>query len=71
MAETPPRLTAIPGIVRDPKDDYLMAHAILGRVDFLVTGDRDLLALDGEVDPLRILTAAAFSRMLEPASGEP
>ncbi len=70
-ADAPLRLSDIPGVVRDPKDDYLIAHAILGRVDFLVTGDRDLLALDGEVDPLRIVTAAEFLRMVEPESGEP
>ncbi len=70
-ADAPPRLSDIPGVVRDPKDDYLIAHAILGRVDFLVTGDRDLLALDGEVDPMRIVTAAEFLRMVEPESGEP
>jgi putative PIN family toxin of toxin-antitoxin system len=64
-AVVPPRLADIPDIGRDPKDDYLLAHAILERVDYLVTGDRDLLALDGEVDPLRIITAAAFLQLLE------
>jgi len=69
-ADIPPRLSDIPGVVRDPKDDYLIAHAILGRVDFLVTGDRDLLALDGEVDPLQIVTAAAFLQIVEPDAGD-
>jgi uncharacterized protein len=64
-AVVPPRLSDIPGIVRDPKDDYLLAHAILERVDFLVTGDRDLLALDGEIERLRIITAAAFLQFLD------
>ena len=65
-ADVPPRLTDVPRIVRDPADDYLVAHAFRGRVDVLVTGDRDLLALDGKVDPLRVVTAAVFLQMLEP-----
>jgi predicted nucleic acid-binding protein len=32
-------------VVRDPGDDYLMAAAIEHSVDYLVTGDKDLLAL--------------------------
>jgi uncharacterized protein len=70
-AYVPPRLTEVPRIVRDPADDYLIAHAILERVDFLVTGDRDLLALDGEIDQLRIITAAAFLQWLDQESAEP
>jgi len=49
---------------RDPKDDYLIAHAIAEQVDVLVSGDRDLLALDGTF-PFRILTPAAFVQVLE------
>jgi putative PIN family toxin of toxin-antitoxin system len=64
-ADVPPRLADTPGVVRDPKDDYLIAHAILGRVDFLVTGDHDLLALDNEIEHLRIITAAAFLQFLD------
>jgi putative PIN family toxin of toxin-antitoxin system len=70
-AVVPPRLSSIPGIVRDPKDDYLLAYAILERVDYLVTGDRDLLDLDGEIERLRIITAAAFLQLLEPDTAEP
>ena len=69
-ADIPPRLRSIPRIVRDPKD-YLLAYAVTAGADFLVTGDRDLLALDGAAAPLRIVTAAAFLQMLEPESGEP
>jgi uncharacterized protein len=35
-----------PAVCRDPGDDYLVALARAARVDALVTGDRDLLALD-------------------------
>jgi putative PIN family toxin of toxin-antitoxin system len=34
-----------PQIVRDPKDDYLLAYAFAEEVDFLVTYDEDLLSL--------------------------
>ena len=35
----------IPAVARDPKDDYLLAYAVVGKADFLVTGDEDLLEL--------------------------
>jgi uncharacterized protein len=35
----------VPRVVRDPKDDYLLARALLGGADYLVTGDDDLLSL--------------------------
>ncbi|MGN6032834.1 MAG: putative toxin-antitoxin system toxin component, PIN family [Thermomicrobiales bacterium] len=53
---------------RDPRDDYLIAHAIAEEVDTLVSGDRDLLALDGAF-PFRILTPAAFVAALDQESG--
>ena len=31
---------------RDPKDNFLLALALDGRADYLVTGDADLLVLD-------------------------
>lgn len=34
-----------PRIVRDPKDDYLIACALAGNADFLVSGDKDVLEL--------------------------
>lgn len=55
-------------LVRDPKDDYLLAAARRGRADVLVTGDRDLLALAGAVAPPRILSPADFAAELA-ASG--
>ncbi|MBE7188191.1 putative toxin-antitoxin system toxin component, PIN family [Jatrophihabitans endophyticus] len=35
-----------PSLCRDPDDDYLLALAVLSRVDALVSGDQDLHALD-------------------------
>ena len=53
----------IPAVVRDPKDDYLLAYAAVARADYLVTGDRDLLVLE-EVEGVRILTPKEFMGVL-------
>jgi putative PIN family toxin of toxin-antitoxin system len=50
---------AVPVRVRDQADVKVIACAIGGRADFIVTGDRDLLAL-GEVGSIRIVTVRAF-----------
>jgi hypothetical protein len=54
----------LPHVTRDPGDDYLIAHSVLARVDFLVTGDKDLLVL-GEVAGVRIVSPAAFVAILD------
>ena len=48
--------------VRDPDDVPILAAALLGNADFLVTGDRDLLSLadDPRLGQLRIVTAREF-----------
>ena len=52
--------------VRDPKDEPILAAALGGNADFLVTGDKDLLVSAG--DPrrgaLRTVTAAEFLAVL-------
>ncbi len=53
----------IPRVVRDPRDDYLLAYALVGRAEYLVTGDDDLLSL-GEVEGLRITSPREFVRLL-------
>lgn len=60
VAETIPRITdMIPAVTRDPKDDYLLAYSLVGQADFLVTGDRDLLAL-GQVGDTKIIAVREF-----------
>lgn len=49
--------------VRDPADRWVLATAVAGRADVLVTGDDDLLAVAEEA-PLPILTARAFWELL-------
>ncbi len=43
-------------LCRDPKDNFLLALALDGKVDFLITGDKDLLDLEkfGETNILTI-----------------
>jgi putative PIN family toxin of toxin-antitoxin system len=45
--------------VRDPADAWVLASAVAGRADVLVTGDQDLLVL-GASAPLPVLDPRAF-----------
>ena len=64
LAETIPTITdEIPAVTRDPKDDYLLAYALVGQADYLVTGDEDLLVLK-RVDTVAILTPREFAKVL-------
>lgn len=53
----------LPGVTRDPKDDWLIACAVEGEADYIVSGDEDLLAL-GEYGSIRIVTPRQFVDML-------
>ena len=58
----PPLHAPPPRVVRDPKDDYLIAYALRDRAEFLVTGDRDLLDLAPGIAAPRIVDPGAFVR---------
>jgi putative PIN family toxin of toxin-antitoxin system len=58
-AEFLPPLGEVPPYTRDPKDDKFVACAIAAQVSFLISEDRDLLALS-EIAGLQILTPYAF-----------
>lgn len=54
-------LSAIPtAVCRDPDDDVVLALAVEAKCEFIVTGDGDLLALDGHAG-IRIVTPRAFA----------
>jgi putative PIN family toxin of toxin-antitoxin system len=55
---------SVPRICRDPDDDWVIACAAIGKADVIVSGDRDLLALE-RVDNIPILSAAQFLAYLE------
>ena len=60
-----PRL--IPQVARDPDDNEVLAAALSGDAEFVVTGDHDLLALR-QYDGRRILTPRQFEEHLDPGS---
>jgi len=46
--------------VRDPKDQVFVDLALTAHVSALVSGDADLLALQDQLNPVEVLTPAAF-----------
>jgi putative PIN family toxin of toxin-antitoxin system len=49
---------------RDPMDDYLVAYGLIHTCEYLVTGDKDLLALQ-QVQALRIVEPADFLQIVQ------
>lgn len=62
-AEVTPGQLALPGVTRDPKDDAVVACAVEGSADLIVSGDQDLLAL-GDYRGIRVVTPAQFVKVL-------
>jgi putative PIN family toxin of toxin-antitoxin system len=54
-----------PGICRDPDDEPYLQTALAGRAEYIVSGDRDLLAL-AAVEHIPIITPSAFWRLVQP-----
>ena len=63
----PPLTDPPPSLSRDPHDDYLLAHATAGHADYLVSGDKDVLALASNELPFRIVSPAEFLAILAEA----
>jgi putative PIN family toxin of toxin-antitoxin system len=62
----PPIPTAAhPRAGRDPKDAYLIAYALQYNIDYLVTGDKDLLVL-GQIGDTKIVQPATLLALLAP-----
>jgi uncharacterized protein len=74
VAAAPPvtPVIAIPVQVRDPKDIKILAAALGGDADYLVTGDGDLLEHrdDPRLGKLQIVTAAEFLNILDALAAE-
>ena len=68
LAEVLIELQPLPAglLVRDPKDIHVLQTALTGQVDYLITGDGDLLDLDGHelLGELRIVTVNDFLKVL-------
>lgn len=54
--------------IRDPADRWIVATAVAGNSDVLVTGDRDLLDVAAEL-PVRTLAPRAFWELLRAPQG--
>ncbi len=54
----------LPGITRDPKDDPIVACAVAGQADYLVSGDQDILVL-GAYEGIQMVTPAEFVQILD------
>lgn len=64
LCEEIPLITeAIPPITRDPKDDYLIAYAVIGQADYLISGDKDLLVLE-TVGSVSLVDSGQFRQLL-------
>jgi predicted nucleic acid-binding protein len=59
---------SVPAICRDPDDDWVIACAVIGEADCIISGDRDLLSLE-RVGEIPILSAAQFLATLEAREG--
>jgi len=65
VVETIPEIEEhLPEVGNDRKDDYLFAHALLGRADYLVSGDAGVLRIR-EIAGVRIVSPAQFIDILE------
>lgn len=54
----------VSGIATHPEDDLILATAVSGAVDYLVTGDKGLLAV-GRHRGVTLLTARGFLEVLD------
>ncbi len=52
--------------IRDPKDEMILSTALDGNADYLITGDKDLLVLNGnpQLGKLKIVTANDFLKII-------
>ena len=54
----------VPAVSRDPFDDIFFATATLGRASYIVSEDKDVLAVK-EYEGIKVITAEAFLRILD------
>lgn len=54
----------LPGATRDPKDDPVIACAVAGNAEYIVSGDQDILTLV-VYETVRMVTPAQFIQILD------
>ncbi len=55
---------------RDPDDRWVLASAVAGNADVLVTGDADLLELGSKAAPLQIVSPRAFWQIMRDSGSQ-
>jgi len=70
QAEVTPGRLCLPGVTRDPKDDAVVACAVEGEADYIVSGDQDLLVL-GRYEAVQVVTPRQFVDILAPPAPQP
>lgn len=68
LAVLTPGQVVVSAVPQDPDDDVLVACALEGKADYLVTGDQHLLRL-GSYEGIQIVTPAVFWQHLEADRG--
>jgi len=63
LADVLPSLGNVPCYTRDAKDDTFVACAVLGRAEYVITLDKDILAL-GMLEDIRMVTPDDFIHRL-------
>lgn len=63
QAELTPGELQLSGVTRDPKDDPVVACAVEGQADYIVSGDQDLLVM-GEYEGVQVVTPRQFVELL-------
>jgi len=70
QAEVIPGQLHLPGATRDPKDDAVVACAVEGEADYIVSGGQDLLVL-GEYQGCQVITPRQFLDTLKSSRAQP
>ena len=70
QAEVTPGQLHLPGVTRDPKDDAVVACAVEGEADYIVSGDQDLLVL-GDYQGCQVVTPRQFLDILNSSRAQP
>jgi putative PIN family toxin of toxin-antitoxin system len=64
VAEVIPALDVIPAVGRDVNDDYLIAYAVVGLAEYIVTGDGDVRSI-GVAEHIKKVLPAQFVEVLK------
>jgi len=70
LAPLTPLTRTVSGVATHPEDDLILSTALSGGADYLVTGDKHLLAL-GAYQTVRIVSPAAFVAILQGGAATP